>query len=701
MKKGLPWLFGMQVYGNDPKHKYTTRVHSFFTLVALVLIAQFGLDLFAWMSAGRYALTSEMWILIIATFLSFAVFAVDLQFFLTDMKEMRTNGGARLWTMLFLRLFAMFAIPYVNSVPFELTTYADEIENRIELVEKQKIDEVREKAEDEETKRYDEKIATAKEKLDADSTKRDSELVKREKELAAYVGTTNTQRTALQTEADRAKICWECEMTGDCSRFPQCAISAGHGVGKVAEQKNRARHESQAQLAAFYESQKNDNKMLELQAAVSARLAELEQEVEDLEAEQDAAIAATKTMDPTELAVKYGGKWKQSRGFFARHQTLNELAAESDDVYWGIWGCRLVMMIFPFLLLITKFGVPEDVQSCLSVEEQARNGNPLAVTALRGKRPDQLALFGFTEDHFLPEETLRQERSQLMIALNGYQDNLHDLCKPTSNGLCRPRHEIIAALRAFWMTKVHPEYMKLEGTEGTCRERGIVIPPWDDMNALVIDDPNGIKNQPWEVETATLEQLGWIDPEPIVKTANDAQSQLTRGLQIMRTIVNVDFRGELRKLIARDPHMPLEQLRGRLFDFWQSYQNNLENIENLVAAIRRGGLEPQWLPGVPTLDELREMWRVSEAKLRTDGWKGTFVEIDTITWVEPRRDGTDQPDATNGHSTLSDDELNALITERAHQQWEDEGRPEGQAERHWMLAQAQITAENAPTTATT
>ena len=35
----------------------------------------------------------------------------------------------------------------------------------------------------------------------------------------------------------------------------------------------------------------------------------------------------------------------------------------------------------------------------------------------------------------------------------------------------------------------------------------------------------------------------------------------------------------------------------------------------------------------------------------------------------------------------------ALVRERAFQIWEDEGRPDGASERHWAMAEQQITDE--------
>lgn len=41
------------------------------------------------------------------------------------------------------------------------------------------------------------------------------------------------------------------------------------------------------------------------------------------------------------------------------------------------------------------------------------------------------------------------------------------------------------------------------------------------------------------------------------------------------------------------------------------------------------------------------------------------------------------------------EDLESRIRARAHEIWEDEGRPEGSAERHWQQANAEIAATEA------
>jgi hypothetical protein len=622
---------------------YTKRVKAQLALVGVVLLAAFGVEIWAWSHAFAYGVSGGKMSFIALTLglaLATGILIYDILAFLADPMVPELDDPDRKKSFLgwmsrstkasIIRLSIAFGASAITAVPASLVLFEDEINVRMDRDEKKNVDAIREKT-----------IAEAKQKyqarLDDQSGTKNAELeAKRadlEKSRAAMLETHGKRREVLQKAYKDAQDRAGAEAIGN-------GPSRTYGIGSVYRQLAENERQAKADLDAFEVSTQAELKAFDEDMARA--IAGYEKSRGDAkrsgDRELDQEIEKIKAMPADKLAALNGGSWKVARGFLQRKKTLDTLCDEDATIRTMVLASHAVFWIFGILVIAIKGMLSQALKRALSEANQAAAGNEEVRKSLEAAGITDVATYAlapFVREFRSQHRTLCEEAVASVQRLRALA---HTRSRMTvvRTGLHQTRHEIVAELHAAWKAGKLPDQAKpveafsapldrLSVLESRMRGMGIEIPAWPqelggegDVRAIPPD-------QLWDLTAGELANTyGWRDPSIVLDAASYAAAnypELQRALRDAFAAADHQLEGYIGSN-AGAARSEISRFRNR------QWENQILPILDRLAASERDMAAALYVPAPwprefpdPRNEKLRETFlRVSDETLMEYGW---------------------------------------------------------------------------------
>ncbi len=518
--------WGLRVYGDS---LLTDRVKKELRNNGRLLDAIRVFETFAWFSAWMLSGIGLFWSLVLTgTFVQLTL--------LMDAAIMRMSdpGGKKRWGVIMGRLSFVLFVSLVTSVPTEMMVFRGDINRAIEARQVAALALVAKKGEEHEQFLTDKLLADSDKAL---AGQPDAIVAQREK-----------GRLEIATRLERMSKQWADEVARGSVTSNGKKTSPGNGPAAINDglQVQEIRQELKDYVATT-----DSLRAAAVQASADAR--------NEINGKLKATLDANSVMAPEDLAQKYTGDYKQSDGFMARFDTLNQLtdAPGPNGEYLTssrliAWGCRLIMVLFGLGTLFMKFvNSSQEQKDYYDPEAQAMAGNTevknlMVIGAKRGE-PEALNL--------VKRMAIDGDVESLKVMRNlGYDGDLKAACMPKEvtvarhhlvacsddleaaydgftdafRGLCRERDQHGVALtldvlkeraELLWRTEVTPKVKAFGGAEYSLRSHAVQVPFWSANVQKIMDDVNS-RQFLWNISDDELERhYGWSDPDAIVVPA--------------------------------------------------------------------------------------------------------------------------------------------------------------------------------------
>ncbi|OGH67449.1 MAG: hypothetical protein A3J66_02715 [Candidatus Magasanikbacteria bacterium RIFCSPHIGHO2_02_FULL_47_14] len=724
-------LWALRVHGES---LLNSRVRLELAVFGLALTGFVFVESWAWSKAWGWSLGGIVFPIILGF-----IFGLMAALFDRSIQVSDTRGKSNV-SVFVIRALLLLLIAKATAVPVILAVQEPEINNRLERKALVAQNIMRDRALKDVDKRFEARIAEV-EKLK--TTGGTAAADKAQADTDGYNADRGKSRADIVKRLDEKEkqIAQEAAGTGPSGRYGE-----GPAVKVMKDQAELIRQE----LVAFdAETQKEVARLqAERNSSITTTATALEAKIDRLRKEQQDEKKKVREMPPEELAKEYlvepgetewsteddGRKrelskywvhddWKPADGFMARYRELEAIEAEGwkkmreyykaegieeqwYDMPPEVFTRRMwefAMMALALFLLMLKILSSEETRNYFHFGSQAANGEDQKVVRMAEVMgftdPDSRKALGWTPKVRGLMGDLFHARRALVEELANFQAYLIMLCRSQENNLCLTRVAIETKLRDKWETTIARLISDMTKVEDQLKLEGIPIPVWPaDLNGG--RDPRGLR-EPWRPSVRDLTNFGWEDPTAKLEEGRHALARV-KDLRIEIDGLVIGMEGELVRTIVDNPGMSELELRQRLetarhVQYQREIAPRMRDLRDAVATATTVGLS------VPTWerrdDDVVRSWRLPDTTtLREYGWSPAPA-------IRSRALATETPPppddpGTNGHHTLSPDELNALITARAEQIWRNEGQPEGQADRHWQQAAAQISAEQATAAST-
>lgn len=721
-------LWALRVHGDS---LLNSRVRIELAVFGLALTGFFVVESWAWSKAWAWGLGGWLLPVVLGLFFGLAAALFDRSLMVAD-----TRGKSNT-AMFVMRAILLVAIAFVTAVPVELAVFEPEIDRRIERKALVAQNIMRDWAQKDVDKKYEKLIAEAEKLKNAGGT---AAADKAQADVDVYTADRGKARADVVTRLDEKEKQIAQEAAG---RGPSGRYGEGPAVKVMKDQAELIRQE----LAAFdAETQKEVARLQgERNSSITTTATALEAKIEKLRKEQEAEKEKVRAMAPADLAKEYlvepgetestteddGRKrelskywvhddWNPADGFMARFRELREIeteawkkmredmAARGEVEGWSdisaetftIWMWRFAMLALGLFLLMLKILSTEEARNYFHFGSQAADGEDQKIVRMAEimgyTDPDSRRALGWTPKVKTLYDDLFHGRRSLVETVAAFRSYMISLCRSQDNGLCLARNVIETRLRDRWETSIAPLVMKLTRVEDQLKLEGVPLPAWPaDLNDG--RDPRALR-EPWRPAPRDLIGFGWEDPTSKLEEGRAALSRIEElRVEIDGFIVGME--GELVRMIVSNPTISELELRqqletGRHALYQREIVPRMRQLREMIAAATTVSLTVSTWERRD--DDVGRCWRLPEDTiLREYGWTPTPATARRTPALPPPEDP-----GTNGHHALTADELNALITARAEQIWRDEGQPEGQADRHWQMAAAQISAELAAAAST-
>lgn len=624
MSKTFTGAFGLRVYGES---LLTPRVGKEMVSFSFVLFIQFLIDIWAWSMAWQYALPdSPVWSWVLGTVFGTAILLMDRSVIVAD-----TSKSLRQVWPLFGRFVLLVGISFITAIPVELAVFHSEIENRIASQEKAAVDGIKTRALNTEKTKYFAEVEKARADLANVDTKVSTD------DVESYKAQRATERDKLvKAQADQ-RATFQKDLDAKSERAALEAAGKGpsgrYGRGPAMKEMRKQEKEAAARfekfnlgtakpLTDFDETTRKEVTRLQEKRDTDTKDARqpLVAKVTRLEAEREAALEALRMMDADSLAQKYGGSWRQSRGFLDRYRHFSSMQAEDSVVFMLAWGCRLMMILIGIVVLTLKLMCSDEFRRYYSFGCQVVAGHPGAVATAESmgfNNVEARRALGFDAGIRRLISRLEDKQLEAAKAIDGFRREQGDQAtKKDVVGLCQPRTTIEASLRTYWEEKIAPTLHAIELAESNLRLTGFFPPSWPKTLGNGID-PRQVKD-PWKFTDAMLASYGWLDPESIKQDGRRAQDELTQ-LRLQLVSVWQGLRESLMDLINRSPRMPRESFvrneeRRRHDVYKQKIMPILAKMAEVSDRIKKAGLEVSaWPQNIENPMEGIEMcWKIPE-----------------------------------------------------------------------------------------
>ena len=534
------------------------------------------------------------------------------------------------------RYLIMFGFPLVTAIPFELAWFHDEIGIEITQTEIDAQDKMRKDALGKLTiEWYGDDTATEPDlkvgkfgviEREAE-TAFQQDTANAEKDLAEHKAESEAKRLELQAEAQKRKQCADCELTGSCAQVIGCVGSRKYGDGPAWQKKQEAADKAQALYQAHLDktTAKTERLQGERDAKLTAARDKKQKTLDDARNLYKAEQKHIKTMDPEVMRTELPGDWKQSRGFLARLAVLWEMRNDpvhGTAVVFMAYVLHGIMLCFPIGIQVIKYLMPKEPDAYYSLVGQARAGNPDAIQVLEALSDDELEAMGVSRAEFDLPARHRQLHQELMGALTAHRERKQELIVRDDKGLFPTREKIHVQLQRHWVDTVIPTVMALLELQQVAKKQKndelLAWPGWQPLQDM------REKNEPWNLNQEEFDRHGWVDPKPLIQAADQALEDVPDVIADLRRIVHVLFPDEVRHEVSDNTEASLGEIQRALHPWFQQHvADRIQQMDEHHHAIQRGGRQvPSWPQDLPSLDELRILWRISPRTASQEGWTG-------------------------------------------------------------------------------
>ncbi len=583
--------FGFLIYGNSLA---TNLVRSYFVILTILVGIQFCFDTWIWGGFWRELLGAVSVYYLLGGIFSTPIAALDWSIIIQYIRKGDLRNNFRI---IATRFVAMVAALVVTSVFLELRIFHSEVNIFLDDQEKVAADDIRRKAIAEETGKFHTRLTAAGTK-NAETTK-------------DVVGDRKTERTELLKKQEDDRL----ELTSRIAK------------GEIAEQKAAERHENDsaeifgistrasATLSAIRDQLKaNKAGLVSLDTKHHRELAEFDTETERLRRSSidkgdegsgevqkafDAKIIVIREMSPADLARAYPGNWVVSRGIMAKWAALKNVVNRDENNTAMVWIIRIVLGLLPFIILIVKFNLPDEVAKYFDPYEQAAAGHVGAQNSLK--------------------EGLYKEFNQrcrvLKAAVIEYRLIFAQACQPDAKtGLCPTKAVLTFHGLSLWMKMVHPHIVKLDEITSVLKRVRVNVPEWP-AEGDVQDPRLGVQNLGEQNEDELTQKYGWADPtvkqgelDRVFAAAQDDMNTLKQLLSGMEVRLLMDGEEDLKTILLSRKKLYLDLLHAII--------QRLETAETYLSGF---GMDiPSWPTGCETHASRRQLWNLP----KKDSYRG-------------------------------------------------------------------------------
>ncbi len=403
----------------------------------------------------------------------------------------RRTAGAMLGRGVMLLVMAV-----LTAMPFQLSVYAEDIEQLLKTQEKGALDQIR--AAEEQTIRTDfaKKIADVRDRKNDDVSQTETANANRHDKIVA-------------------------ERKADHDRLTKSAESAQSACTTAFTSTDRETHDlytsycadAQTKKKARDEFDKETQRQLDALEAGRATTqsddkAARDQRIVALETERDVALRELGTINPDELANRRGGTWRKPRGL--PEQYIAMLTIAKTD-----W-LNSALFIFYFLFtvgiaavpLLNKLFAPSDLVGYLSARLQAAAQHPDAEKNPTHELVRLQFVFANGGKDAVQTRFDRASAAFLRAYAKFYLEARTAAMQGASNGRIRPFHEVSTDVIRLWKEESALALTELIDAR-TCLERcGLEEPDWQPKSVPPIETLAR-----WESpDIGMLAELGWYDP---------------------------------------------------------------------------------------------------------------------------------------------------------------------------------------------
>lgn len=694
--------FGMLVYGTS---LLTTKARWSIRVFAVVLSIQFVIDFVAWGAFGAFAFPVATYgatvhylaAVVVGWLFATAILAFDLTVVTLD-----TGRSKKAYWPLFARGMILVGISFITAIPFEMGVYGPTITNNLENRQKVAVDAIRVKAIAEEQGIYAKKANVAKEDL----VKISEGYALLNNQLSAYRHERKNATQSKSSDMEKQRTLIGVESGGAKAKVSIDGVQQSFGTGergcgprcKALKEDLRFMEEDlrkfeaetaagiKAREAALADKSKSD------EVAGKARLTAIQSEHEKI-------VAALRIMPPAEIALKYGGEWKQTFDFLTRFDEMTLMAQKNPRVNHMTWIIRLALIAIGLLILFLKAMCPEELMHYFAFRSQAAFG---ALTDVVDQAQNQgytdsgaRKALGYTPAVRKLLEDLSLKRGILADACLAYQVEAVECFQATHNGfptLAKATKDAKAAWKNIVLDpdgkpRRHP-LRDADAAEEACRLNGIPVPTWPAAELGV--DPRTLV-EPWNLTQEQAIALGWRDPEPqrqgnFVETVADARHKLAQAYAEYHGLV-------FASVLARSGGlMPTRAaISAGLKVLWKDLVASA--IHTLNKAEREAGRNhapvPPWPADFgPDPRNENEPWTLSADQLKKMGWEDPDVILTRLTaakanLVRNRRTVTEAAEEVNtalagvirSNPGETADRIAALCEEQRAKVWRERVRP--------------------------
>jgi len=588
----------------------------------LLLAVQFAMDMWAWSRVWMYALpTSAIWPYVLALVFAVVILLLDRSIIVQDTSNSVTKIVPIIGRATFLLLIAC-----VTAIAVELSVFHSEIDKRINNREKIAIDAIRASALDKERTTMAARISGAENREAKERASYENERAQARQNLVSQL---ERQRKTMEKALEEKRTQVAEESAG--------LVSGRYGQGPAYRAMKEQEERMALELKEFNHQAIDVLNSFDQQARTGLKIngnVEQERTADQLRNDERAIAEHVREMTPEELSSKYGGDWKQSRGFIDRYRELESMREENATVSQIVWGCRLIMILLGLAILFLKLMSSEEFCTYYSLRAQAAYGEHQGAkdtAKVLGYVNDQQgrSALGWSKAMLFLDQQVSEARYQFVACVLGFQKAAIGLCQPNASGRSVPRHVIINRLRQLWEADVLPAQVEMVRSEDEMERSGGKPVNWPPN--LPIKDPRQVAQDrdPWEFTDEELASMGWRDPQLVEDSVRIARRKIREIWPELYDVIAVMEQFTTRELVQR-PGSRLDEvsdLRRQFFN--EQILPKLHAVEALMADIMEAGEQPPAWPAELANDFVRRnLWRITEEKLRARSGKVKAAEDD-------------------------------------------------------------------------
>ena len=510
-------FFMFDIWGDSLKDRNVKTVHRSLAAALMIILL---INMYIWTRAFSNMFGSVLLAIPMALGVSGMLGVLERSIGVADLRY----HPVRAWSLMTLRVVVSIGLAMVSAKPLQQGLYERDIMAEIEREELSLRAKLIKRGTEAETKRYGTMIIKTETGRDAailvlkQSRKDQFEemLADQAKSREQYEKSVQKDKDWMSSEINAIVMAGGGRVTSGTRGFGPRARNAATQVENAIAEKRNWEAESTKERRAFVNGTAG---LIQLQHSKANK------EIAKFQSQKSSEITSLQRLKNRQLAEKYGGQWRISKGFLKQDEVLMRMSDEIKSVWWGVFACTLFMILLDLLMLVIKLALGENLANYISVEAQAAAGNPDALQKLKSDGYDQDQIDEMTRSAPVrkAEAVCRKRQLDLIKTFQTFLLEVNQICKQYSykkwivkkwsitwkQWAYRTRHEINSVMLEAYQDGVPKAINALRKAESDVERVGGKVPAWP---VDEVDDPRNME-RPWEFSDAQLRERGWVNPE--------------------------------------------------------------------------------------------------------------------------------------------------------------------------------------------